>query len=76
MNGFSLFNFEWWFRMKVGDKVTYISAGKLEHGIVKRLSDSEHVFVVYNCAGEWERYFDYTAARTRIANLVPGWIDE
>lgn len=60
--------------MNIGDKVTYQSFGKLEHGIVKSLSDAEHVFVVYHCGGEWERYFDYTAARTCIADLIPGWV--
>jgi hypothetical protein len=56
-----------------GDKVTYISTGKIEHGIVKSASDENHVFVVYHCGDNWERYFDYTAARTRIEDLVEGW---
>ena len=62
--------------MNIGDKVTYKSFGELEHGIVKSLSDSEHVFVVYHCDGDWSRYSDFTAARTRIADLVPGWVTE
>jgi hypothetical protein len=61
--------------MKIGQKVTYRSFGKLEHGIVKSLSDAEHVFVVYHCAGNWDRYFDYTAARTEIKDLVIGWVE-
>ena len=62
--------------MKVGQKVTYHSFDKDEQGIVKILSDDYHVFVVYNCADNWDRYFDYTAARTRIADLTIGWDDE
>jgi hypothetical protein len=62
--------------MEIGDKVTYKSFNKIEHGIVKRLSDENHAFVVYHCAGNWDRYFDYTAARTDIRDLVPGWIKE
>ena len=57
----------------IGDKVTYHAFNKHEEGIVKSLSDDENVFVVYHCAGEWDRYFDYTAARTRIADLTTGW---
>jgi hypothetical protein len=62
--------------MKPGDKVTYRTIGKIERGIVKSFSDAEHVFVVYRCGGEWKRYSDYTAARTRIADLTPGWEDD
>jgi len=62
--------------MKIGDCVTYVSFGKKEHGIVKSLSDENHVFVVYHCAGNWGRYFDYTAARTEIGDLLPGWLED
>jgi len=62
--------------MQIGQRVTYLSFGKVEHGIVKSLSDAEHVFVVYHCAGNWDRYFDYTAARTEINDLVPGWVED
>ena len=60
--------------MQIGDKVTYQSHGKREHGIIKSLSDDDHVFVVYHCDNNWDRYFDYTAARTRIADLAMGWM--
>ena len=60
--------------MEIGQKVTYVSVGKVERGIVKSFSDDEHVFVVYHCDGNWDRYFDYTAARTEIIDLVLGWI--
>jgi len=59
-----------------GDKVTYVSYNKKEHGIVKSISDNEHVFVVYNCNNEWENYKNYTAARTRKGDLVIGWCDD
>jgi phospholipase C len=61
--------------MKIGDKVTYLSRWNAEHGIIKSLSDDEHVFVVYHCDGDWDRYDDYTAARTRTSDLVLGWKD-
>ena len=58
---------------KPGDHVTYVpTVGDSEHGIVKSVRD-DAVFVVYNCAGEWGRYEDYTAANTPIDRLVPGW---
>lgn len=57
----------------VGDKVTYQLVGKSEHGIVKSLSDADHVFVVYHCAEKWDQYLKYTAARTAISDLVSGW---
>ena len=56
-----------------GDKVTYISYNKKEHGIIKSIPDQEHAFVVYNCAGLWDKYKGYTAARTEIKDLVQGW---
>jgi hypothetical protein len=59
--------------LRRGDKVTYISFDKKEHGIIKNMSDEHHVFVVYNCAGNWNKYEDYTAARTELSDLVPGW---
>lgn len=61
--------------MKIGERVTYITIGKVEHGIVKSISDADHVFVVYHCDGKWDQYQEYTAARTRIRDLVLGWVD-
>lgn len=60
--------------MQVGDRVTYVSGNKAECGKVKALSDNDHVFVVYHCDGDWERFEDYTAARTPIKDLIEGWI--
>jgi hypothetical protein len=61
--------------MKRGDRVTYVSVGKVEVGIVKSLCDDpDFVFVVYHCGGDWEHFDNYTAARTRIGDLVLGWV--
>jgi len=62
--------------LKPGDKVTYHSFSKKEKGIVKSISDEDHVFVVYHCDGEWDNYEDYTAARTYIGDLTRGWKDD
>lgn len=62
--------------MQIGQRVTYLSFVKAEHGIIKSISDSEHVFVVYHCDGKWDQYFNYTAARTAISDLVPGWVED
>lgn len=59
--------------MKPGDKVTYCTPFECEKGIVKSVSDDNHVFVVYHCGDDWDHYYDYTAARTRISDLVEGW---
>lgn len=58
---------------KIGDKVTYNPGYKKENGIIKSISDDKHVFVVYNCGGDWNNYKNYTAARTRIEDLTIGW---
>lgn len=59
---------------KIGDKVTYISFNKKEHGIIKSISDENHVFVVYQCNNNWKEYYNYTAARTRIQDLLIDWV--
>ncbi len=62
--------------MKPGEKVTFSSYNKKEKGIVKSISDSEHVFVVYHCDNDWGNYQNYTAARTHISDLTLGWMEE
>lgn len=59
--------------LKPGDTVTYNPGHKKEKGIVKSIQDEEHVFVVYNCGGNWDNYENYTAARTPIEDLEKGW---
>lgn len=62
---------------KKGDSVSYIGKDKIEIGIVKSVpEDKNAVFVVYNCAGAWEHYEQYTAARTNVIDLVHGWFDD
>lgn len=60
-------------KINEGQKVTYHSHGKHEQGIVKSISDDEHVFVVYHCDGNWDDYKNYTAVRTKISDLTLGW---
>lgn len=60
-------------RFEPGDRVTYHpTVGNPEKGIVKSVRGNA-VFVVYNCAGEWDRYQDYTAANTPANQLTKGW---
>lgn len=42
---------------------------KNERGKIKSWNDSG-IFVVYDCAGEWSNFKDYTAAHTRPEDLV------
>ncbi len=66
--------------LKIGTKVHYIpfegcDPSQYENGVIKSHTDDlSHVFVVYHCSGEWENYQNYTAARTRIDQLRPGWV--
>jgi len=60
--------------MKKGDKVTYSNNNKLEHGIIKNLTNDSCAFVVYHCASDWQNYEKYTAAKTAIEYLVEGWL--
>lgn len=59
-----------------GKKVHYDPGiGEPENGKVKSIQSEEYAFVVYNCAGNWDDYENYTAARTRISDLKSGWAD-
>ena len=42
--------------------------GKEEKGRIKRWNE-KWIFVVYNCADEWDNYQDYTAAATSPIDL-------
>jgi plastocyanin len=59
-------------KLKIGDKVTYVTKDKKEHGIVKSLSDEENYFVVYSCNNDWKNYKKYTAAKTHDNFLIKG----
>ncbi len=64
---------------KVGDHVRYqpdhYGPDEYENGIVKEVRENvdDAVWVVYNCAGEWDRYREYTSAKTQLIDLKPGW---
>ena len=60
--------------MKKGDRVTYIAPYIEEHGIVKKVQNKDHVFVVYHCNEDWKNYEKYTGESTRIVDLVEGWV--
>lgn len=65
-------------KFQPGDQVHYVpfvgcNPKLYQKGIVKSISDDRHLFVVYNCAEEWDRYKEYTAARTSIEQLRSGW---
>ena len=62
-------------QLRAGAKVTYDDGFKKERGMVKSLCDDHaYVFVVYHCAGNWDNYADYTAARTDKSQLRKGWV--
>lgn len=66
-------------KLKVGDKVYYqpdhYSEDEWENGMVKEIPEftTTSVRVVYNCAGDWENYKNYTSALTHIRDLKLGW---
>ena len=70
-------------QLKVGDAVHYQPAhfakDEYENGIVKEIPDQSSDIcrgsgrVVYNCAGDWENYMDYTSALTSGQDLFAGW---
>jgi len=66
-------------RLKVGDKVCYqpahYSEDKWENGVVKEIPphSTTEVRVVYNCAGDWDNFMNYTSALTNVRDLTLGW---
>ena len=66
-------------KLCVGDKVCYqpehYRDDEWENGIVKEIPGDqlESVRVVYNCAGDWKNYADYTSALTNSRDLYIGW---
>ena len=69
-------------KLKIGDKVhyqpDYYRIDEYENGIVKEIRDNTNnsVFVVYNCAGNWDRFKDYTSVLTNLRDLKIGWRNE
>lgn len=67
-------------KIKIGDKVHYIpfeGCDELlyENGMVKEIPDhtNNSIRVVYNCAGEWDNFMNYTSQLTNINQLRDGW---
>lgn len=67
-------------KLKIGDKVHYTpfdgcDIALIENGMVKEIPDHTNtsIRVVYNCAGEWDRFMDFTSAMTPIDKLAIGW---
>jgi len=65
--------------LKIGQKVCYqpghFSKTEYENGMVKEIPNHTNtsVRVVYNCAGNWDKFKDYTSALTNIIDLSLGW---
>lgn len=66
--------------VNIGDKVCYQpeylkELGKFENGIIKEIPEHslDSVRVVYNCAGDWKNYKEYTSALTNCRDLELGW---
>ena len=63
-------------KLKVGDKVCYqpqhYGKDRWENGMIKEIPDFTvvSVRVVYNCAGEWNNFKNYTSALTNLKDLV------
>lgn len=67
-------------KAKVGDKVHWhpdylVEFNEYENGIIKEIPThtDKAVRVVYHCAGNWEKFMDYTSALTPVIDLFPGW---
>jgi len=62
--------------LTIGTKVHYTAPhGEKQNGVIKSHSDDlTTVFVVFNCANDWENYQDYTGQSTKILALNPGWV--
>lgn len=67
-------------KLKIGDKVHYTpfeecAESLIENGLVKEIPDHTNtaVRVVFNCAGEWNNFKDYTSQLTPISKLSMGW---
>ena len=66
-------------KLKTGVRVHYQPShyenDEYENGIVKEIPShtNQVVRVVYNCAGEWDRFMDFTSALTDIRDLQIGW---
>lgn len=69
--------------LNVGDKVSYVEhidgtiVGTIsQHGKIKSYynKDINKIYVVFDCADNWDKYQDYTAQLTDIKQLKIGWL--
>ena len=66
-------------RLHVGQQVHYqpehYGDDKWENGIIKEIRPEkvDGVWVVYNCADNWDRYTEYTSALTNLRDLKLKW---
>jgi hypothetical protein len=67
-------------KLSVGEKVCYQPVhyrkrGEFENGMIKEIPThtNEAVRVVYNCAGDWKNFKNYTSALTNLEDLTLGW---
>ena len=66
-------------KLRIGDKVYYqpdhYDDDQWENGMIKEIreNNTEGVFVVYNCAGDWHNYQNFTSALTNLRDLKLGW---
>lgn len=67
-------------KLKVGNKVCYQPShyreDEWENGMVKEIPGhtNNSIRVVYNCAGDWDNFKDYTSALTSLRDLSLGWL--
>ncbi len=65
--------------LRIGQKVHYqpehYGVSEWENGMIKEIpfGATDSVFVVYNCAGNWDKYTNYTGALTNLRDLKLGW---
>jgi hypothetical protein len=67
-------------KIKIGDRVHYTpfegcDTSLIENGMVKEVPEhtTTSIRVVFNCAGEWSRFLEYTSQLTPIARLEIDW---
>lgn len=66
-------------KLKIGDKVCYqpehYGPDRWENGMIKEIPEhtTKMVRVVYNCAGNWDNFQNYTSALTDLSDLKLGW---
>ncbi len=67
-------------KLSIGQKVYYqpshYEKDQFENGLIKEIPEhlNDAVRVVYNCAGDWANYKNYTSALTNIRDLKLGWM--